>query len=72
MDNEANIGLVDAHAEGDCSNHDARLVGHEAVLNCATILHAGVVCLRQHARIAQRICQCLGLVARVDVDDATA
>ncbi len=70
--NEANVGLVNAHAKGDGGHDNARLVRHKAILNRSAALHARVVGFGGHAHLAQRKSQRFSLVARVHIDNAAA
>src|SRR5690348_9431274 len=75
VDDEAHIGLVYAHAEGDGGDDDASTSGDEVVLGGVALgaLHAGVVVQRAHAAApAQELGYLLAAVARADVDDAAA
>ena len=69
---EAHVGLVDAHAEGDGRDHDDAVLAQEAVLVAAA--HAGVqpgvVGQRGEALVGQPGGGFLDLLARLAVDDA--
>jgi hypothetical protein len=68
----ADIGLVDAHAEGDGRHDDQSVFGGEAVLDPAAVfrVHAAVVAERGVPVLAERLGQRLGLCAGAAVDDA--
>mmetsp|Transcript_6466 Transcript_6466/g.11096 ORF Transcript_6466/g.11096 Transcript_6466/m.11096 type:complete len:271 (+) Transcript_6466:2-814(+) len=72
MGNPADVGLVDAHAEGHRGADDQPILLVEPGLDHATILglHPAVVMAGAVAFIAERLCQCLGLGAGAAVDDA--
>ena len=72
MRDEAHVGLVDAHAEGDGRHHHDRLAVLEAHLIRFPLglVHAGVIGERVIALIAQPGGGFLGLALRQAIDDA--
>ena len=69
---EAHVGLVDAHAEGDRGAHDQRLVGHPELLLAVALGHAelAVVKVGADAVALERLGQLLGVALRQAVHDA--
>ena len=72
MSDEADVGLVDAHSEGDRRDDDDALAAHERVLRVAALpaAQAGVVGAGVHAARAQPLRRLLDPAARQAVDDA--
>ena len=72
MNDEADIRLVDAHAERHGRDHDDAVVLQEDILVARALhgLHAGVIGQRLDAAAAQRIRKLLGLPPRGAIDDA--
>ncbi|MNF79222.1 hypothetical protein D3C84_614300 [compost metagenome] len=72
MGDEAHVGLVDAHAEGDGRHHDQPFLIDEALLVVRAQLagQAGVVRQRRVALLAEEGGDLLDLLARHAVDDA--
>ncbi len=72
VEDEAHIGFVDAHAEGDGRDHDHIGLGHEGVLvGLARLLgHAGVIGQRADAFGGEQAGGFFGLLARQAIDDA--
>ena len=72
MHDEAHVGLVDAHAEGDGRRHDQPVLLQEGVLIARAVasVHAGVIGQGAKALAVEEIGQLLGLLARGAVDDA--
>ena len=72
MGDEAHVGLVDAHAEGDGGDHHHAVLAQEAVLvRCAHLgVQAGVVGQRVDALPASQLGGLLDPLARLAVDDA--
>ena len=72
MADEAHVGLVDAHAEGDGRDHHDAVLLQESVLVAAAraLVHAGVVGERAHAAPAEVLGEGLGAQARGAIDDA--
>ena len=71
MRDQADVGLVDAHAEGDGRADDRRVAVEESVLHGMTVIavHAGVVVLRSDSVLAQSFGRLLCALARLAVDD---
>ena len=71
MDKQADIGLVDAHAESDGRRDDRDVVANEPLLRCAphAVVKPGVVWLGVEAVGAQARSQVFGLSARSAIDD---
>ena len=69
---EAHVGLVDAHAEGDGRDHHDAVLLQEGVLVAAAraLVHAGVIGERAHAAPAEVLGEGLGAQARGAIDDA--
>ena len=72
MEHIADVGLVNAHAEGNRGHHDHAGAGHELVLvfvalGCA---HASVIRQRGNAGFGEVFGHLLGVFARETVDDA--
>ena len=72
MRDEAHVGLVDAHAEGDRRHHDQSRLAQEAPLvrGARRRIHAGVVRQRRHVVRDQELRDLVDRVARQRVDDA--
>ena len=72
MENEANVGFVDAHAERDGRDHHHVGLGHEAVLvDLARLLaHSGVIGESANAVIGKIGRRLSGLFPRQAIDDA--
>src|ERR671913_1148650 len=72
VDDEADVGLVDTHAEGNRGDDDARVATHEAVLVCGAQpwLESGVIGDGAYAVVAQHPGKVLGIAAGRNVDDA--
>jgi hypothetical protein len=72
VDDEADVGLVDAHAKGDGGADDADLVAEEGLLVARALLgiEAGVVGAGGDAAAGEGIGDLLGLFAAGAVDDA--
>ena len=72
MDDEADVGLVDAHAERDGRDHDQVFLAQEALLVSRALLrlHAGVVGQRGVALAGEPGRRLLDHLARKAVDDA--
>ena len=72
MDDITDVGLVDAHAEGDGGADHHAVLALEAVLGQAAVVgvHAGVVVQRAVAGLAQRLGEALGPGAGGAIDDA--
>ena len=72
MGDEADVGLVDAHAEGDGCDHDDAVLAHEPVL--VPLAHvgveAGVVGQRGDAFVVQPGGGLVDFLARLAIDDA--
>ena len=72
VDDEAHVGLVDAHAKGDGGDDDAGAPGHKVVLYCGAVGDAGVIVGGGDAVLAQQGGDALAAFARPGVDDAAA
>jgi len=72
MHDEADVGLVDAHTEGDGSDYDSSRARHEAILDFGPAVEAGMVCLGLNVEPAQLIGQRLAFVPAVHIDNAGA
>ena len=72
VEHEADIRLVDAHAEGDGGNHDNAVLLQEGVLvaRAGGLLHAGVIGERLDAVLTQVFGQFVGLAPRGAIDNA--
>ncbi len=72
VQHEADIGLVDAHAERDRRHHDDAVLLQEDILvaRSGRRLHAGVIGQRLDAGVAQEFRQFLGLAPRAAINDA--
>ncbi|OPZ09086.1 MAG: hypothetical protein BWZ08_00699 [candidate division BRC1 bacterium ADurb.BinA292] len=72
VDHEANVGLVDAHAEGDGGDDDLDAVIDEVLLIAPAdvVLQAGMIRGGGDAARAQMVGKLLDLLARQAVDDA--
>ena len=69
---EADVGLVDAHAEGDRRDHDDVVLAQEPLLVARALLggHAGVVGQRPESLRGEPLGRLLGHLAREAIDDA--
>ena len=67
---EANVGLVDAHAKGNRGHDDTRAVGHEAILDGSSIGQPGVIGFGADSFCAHQGRQRLTFVPAVDINDA--
>ena len=67
----ANVGLVDAHPEGDRRDDDAAIGRHPAILDGAALLalHARVIGLGRVPAAAEQLGDALGGLLQRDVDD---
>ena len=72
VDDEAHVGAVDAHAEGDGRHHHFDPLGEERLLDARALVvgQAGVVGERPHAPLGQPRGELLDLAPRRAVDDA--
>src|SRR5262249_53738188 len=72
VDDVADVGLVDAHAEGHGGHDDVAVVAAEGILGAGARpgLHAGVIGQRPHAVVAQELGHRLHRLARQAIDDA--
>ena len=72
VDDEAHVGLVDAHAEGDGGHDDVDFLHQEVILRLCACggVQSGVVALRLDVVGAQHLGQVFHLLARETVDDA--
>ena len=72
VNDEANVRLVDAHAEGNGCHNDVHVLHQELVLDFAalTAVHARVIGQRLHAIDAERVRNLLHLFSAEAVDDA--
>ncbi len=72
MGDEAHVGLVDAHAEGDGRDHHHAVLLQKDVLVARPVagLHAGVIGERVDSFTAQERRELLGRFARAAIDDA--
>ena len=71
MDDEADVGFVYAHAEGDGGDDHTSIAAHEAVLvrRPESRFESGVIGDRTYAVVAEYPGQVLGIAARRNVDD---
>ena len=69
--NEADIRLVDPHAEGDGRHHDNAILLQEEILIARAVgpLHAGMIRQRLDAALAQDIGEFVSLAPRSAIDD---
>ena len=72
VDDERDVALVDAHAEGVRGHHDGRAVKDEVLLVALALFgrEARVVARGAHARFAQKVCDLLHVLAGGAVHDA--
>ncbi len=72
VDDEADVGLVDAHAEGDGGDHHRFVLVEEPVEAVAAerLVEPGVIGARREAVAGEALGQLLGALARAGVDDA--
>jgi hypothetical protein len=72
MADEAHVGFVDAHAEGDRRHHDNAFIGNELVLVrvARAAVVSGVVSECAEPGGAQLPGKLIGLLARRAIDDA--
>ena len=73
VNNKANIGLVDAHAEGDGGAYHVHILHQEFILYFAALatIHTGVVGQGFDAVHLQQFCNLFGFLAAEAVDDTT-
>ena len=71
MEDKADVGLVDSHAEGDGGHHHDTRLGHEFVLVriARRLFHARVIGQGRDSMVDQKSSRLFGLLARQAVDD---
>ena len=74
VDNEANVGLVDAHAEGVGGDNDTYSAVHPLVLFAVAggAVKAGVVVVGRDTVLLQKLGDLFGFSAVANIDDARA
>src|ERR1700733_4217306 len=73
VNHSADVGFIDAHAEGRGRYHDIRLAVHELFLHPPSPLRVEPGMIARHLKITRPgACESLGLFARGRVDDGRA